>query len=108
MVHQNKAAARQQKQEKHKSAFGRKPREVFQPVDEQVEDNPQHGTHQHALYQAVKVILPCEAFDFFYQFVRCRHIQFRINCKITEIFAKLAFFANFGEHFFFDDGGGDP
>ena len=81
MIDQDEGAACQQKQEKHKAAFGREPGEIFQPVDEQVEDNPQHGAHQNALYQAVKVILPREALDFLYQFVWCRHIQYRIACK---------------------------
>ena len=97
MVHQNKSAACQQKQKQYKATFRREPREIFQPIDEQIEDNPQHSTHQHALYQAVKVVLPCEAFDFLYQLIGCRHIQYRIACKNREFPRKRRNYVGFGQ-----------
>ena len=95
MIHQNKTATREQKQEQHKATFGWEPGEIFQSVDEQVEDYPQHGTHQHALYQAVKVVLPCEAFDFLYQFVGCRHFHIRLICKNSEFPRKRRNYSRF-------------
>ena len=84
MIHQNKTATSQQKQEEHEATFGREPREILQPIDEQIEDNPKHGAHQYALYQTVKVVLPCEALNFLDQFVWCRHTQYRMSRKDTQ------------------------
>ena len=95
MVRQNKSATSKQKQEEHKAAFGWEPREVFQPVDEQIEYNPQHGAHQHALNQAVEVVLPREALDFLYQFVWCRHLHIRLICKNSEFPRKRRNYSRF-------------